>query len=144
MNEKRPPRKRRRLFSFTLRTLLIAMTVFGVWLGWRIQRANRQREAVKAIQAHSGGPVCYGFMYSTQQQSYWVGVPPPAPRWLIDLVGIDFLHNVETANLTKWDQYDIVESSPPDLAARLEYLPHLKTLSLQGDQASDSVFASIA
>jgi hypothetical protein len=48
------------------------------------------------------------------------------------------------ANLAKWDQVGVVETSPPNLAANLDYLPNLKKRSLQGDRAADSVFDSIS
>ena len=44
----------KRRFQFSLRALLIAMTVFAVWLGWKVERGRRNLEAIKAIDALGG------------------------------------------------------------------------------------------
>ncbi|MBA3483958.1 MAG: hypothetical protein H0T51_19310 [Pirellulales bacterium] len=36
---------------FSLRTLVIVMTAVTLWIGYASYRANRQREAVEAMQA---------------------------------------------------------------------------------------------
>jgi hypothetical protein len=36
-------------FQFSLRGLLLALTIFGFWLGWRVDLANKQKEAVKEL-----------------------------------------------------------------------------------------------
>ncbi len=40
---------RRRWFQFSLGSLLLVMTVFGIWLGIRMDRARRQEQAVAAL-----------------------------------------------------------------------------------------------
>jgi len=52
--------KLRRVFRFSLRTLLIAVTAFGVWLGVKLHQAREQRAAVKEIRA-LGGWVHYDY-----------------------------------------------------------------------------------
>src|SRR5205809_451617 len=42
-----PPRRRWLRFTFNLRTMFVAMTIFGVWLGWQLQ-VVRERKAVIA------------------------------------------------------------------------------------------------
>jgi hypothetical protein len=43
-----------------MRTLLIVVTLIGVWLGWQVNRAERQRRAVDTIRG-AGGEVRYSF-----------------------------------------------------------------------------------
>ena len=45
-----PPKRKRRWFQFSLRTLLVAFTILIIWLGSWIQRAREQGLAIKAIQ----------------------------------------------------------------------------------------------
>ncbi len=40
----------RRLWRFSLKTLLIVLTLFCIWLGTLTNNANRQRRAVEAIE----------------------------------------------------------------------------------------------
>ena len=58
-----PSKPRRRWFQYSLRTLLVLVTVlcvFCVWLGLVSERARKQREAVAAIEA-MGGVVYYDY-----------------------------------------------------------------------------------
>jgi hypothetical protein len=58
---------RRRWPRFSIRTLLIAVTVFCVWLGWQLQIV-RERKAVRELVVHSGG------IYGVYVENY--GEPP--------------------------------------------------------------------
>src|SRR5579863_5667165 len=49
---------KRRWAQFSLGTMFVVVTALGVWLGVVVNRANRQREAVVAIEA-LGGTVYY-------------------------------------------------------------------------------------
>jgi Leucine-rich repeat (LRR) protein len=57
---------KRRWFRFSLRTLLIAFTLCGVWLGYTMHQVRARRDAIRAIDANGG---TYGV--------YIVG-----PKWL--------------------------------------------------------------
>ncbi len=50
----------RRWFRFGLRTLLIAITVLCIWLGFKVNAARRQHEVVQAI-LQAGGTVAYDY-----------------------------------------------------------------------------------
>ena len=54
------PIKRRRWFRFSLRMLLVVVTVLCVWLGFKVNAARRQKEAVEAI-LKAGGQVSYDY-----------------------------------------------------------------------------------
>jgi hypothetical protein len=90
----------RRWFRFGLRSLMIALTLLCVWLGFKVNAARRQREAVQAI-LQAGGTVAYDY------QMVPVGLPSyaetfnidrnavsPAPSWLRSVFGDDFFCNV--------------------------------------------------
>ena len=48
------PKPRRRWFRFQLRTLLIAMTVFAVWLGWNMHQRRQHQKVIAEIRAMGG------------------------------------------------------------------------------------------
>ena len=50
----------RRWLQYSLRSFLVVLTAFAIWLGVAVNRAREQREAVKAIEA-LGGTVTYDF-----------------------------------------------------------------------------------
>ncbi len=43
-----PLSARRSWLQFGLRSFLVLLTAFAVWLGWKAERARNHREAVKA------------------------------------------------------------------------------------------------
>ena len=79
-------------FNFRLRSLMIAIGILCVAMGWIIHRARVQREAVMAVQ-RAGGEVMYDWEWK------WVkGAPVRTgttrwPDWLVERIGIDYLAN---------------------------------------------------
>ena len=45
---------RRRWLQFSLRSALLLMTAACIWLGWRVARERRVKEAIAAIEAMGG------------------------------------------------------------------------------------------
>ncbi len=81
----------RRYLRFSLRGLIVVVLVIGVGLGWIIRSARIQREAVAAIQ-NAGGVVIYDWEWSNGKSI--AGGKPWAPRWLVDLMGVDYFGHV--------------------------------------------------
>jgi hypothetical protein len=82
---------RRRWFRYSLRTLLVFVTVacagFG-WLGLKMRQAQRQEELAKAIDELGGGVV---YDYEIDSNGDWVKSPtPPGPVWLRNMLGDKF------------------------------------------------------
>ena len=44
-----PPKRKRRWFRFSLKTFVVVLTVFCVWLGLLVHRVNKQKEAVQWV-----------------------------------------------------------------------------------------------
>jgi hypothetical protein len=44
----------RRWFQFSLRSLLLLITAFAIWLGWEVETVRREKEALKAIEVMGG------------------------------------------------------------------------------------------
>jgi internalin A len=99
MTAKPPATPNRRWLRFSLRTLLIVMTVLCIWLAIQVNAARRQKEAVTAI-LKVGGEMWFDYQ----------SVPPPfgeqvdlaidqhallpGPDWLRSRIGDDYFRNV--------------------------------------------------
>jgi hypothetical protein len=82
-----------RRIRFRLQSLMIAIGVVCIVLGWVIQRAHVQRDSVWAIQ-RAGGRVMYAWEW--RWSKLWPVATKAAgwPHWLTDHIGIDYLSNV--------------------------------------------------
>jgi hypothetical protein len=128
------PSKPRRWLLFSLRTTLFVVALFGIWLGIVVNRANRQRKAVKAIRA-GGGSVVYD--YETDEK-VWVlkpNAPPPGPAWLRDRIGIDYFATVVGATNGKTDVDDAV--------AAMKELPTLQSVTLWGKGINNATLSRL-
>jgi Leucine Rich repeat len=88
-----PPRRKRRWFQFSLRSLLIFTLICAIgsaWLGKRIEQKRKEREAVEAI-AKFGGQVAYDYERDSPK--------PPGPEWLRGLLGEDFFTRIVGVDL---------------------------------------------
>ena len=118
--------KPRRWLQFSLRTFFVLVTVFCVWLGWTVHRANEQRKAVEWVR-EMGGDVAYGY------QRDEAGIPivdakPPGPKWLRQLLGVDYFQEVTVVDL---------KTTPVSDLTPLAGLKNLELLWLNGTQVSD-------
>jgi hypothetical protein len=128
-----PPKRKRRWFQFSLRSLLIAVAVVAVpcaWLGHKIEQKRRQRDAVEAIR-RLGGRVKFG------DQIDFDGVPlagdrrPPGPLWFRELLGDDFFADVKSVDLSWTEVRD-------DDLQHLDKFPNLEFLGLNRTRITDA------
>jgi hypothetical protein len=88
-----PPKRKRRWFQFSLRSLLIFTAVCAVsagWLGRRIEQKRIERVAVEAI-VRMGGRVAYDYERDSAK--------PRGPEWLRGLLGEDFFTRIVGVDL---------------------------------------------
>ncbi len=91
------PKHKRRWFQFSLLKLLLLVTGLALWFGWLANQAREQREAVAWVE-EMGGSVQYD--YETDEDGEFIDdVEPPGPKWLRDILGIDFLDDVVYVDL---------------------------------------------
>jgi hypothetical protein len=95
--ERTPPH---RWYRFSLRSLLIfvsALVILAGWFGARLQRASRQRAAIKAI-VSDGGWALYEYQHmSPGNATMFVYERSPKPAWLLWLLGEDYFSIVDKA-----------------------------------------------
>jgi hypothetical protein len=124
-----------RWFRFSLRTLLLLLTVVGIWLGYTVNAARRQRAAVNTLQG-SGVTIMYDYM-ETAARTWSTSGKPSGPDWLRNALGLDYFHYPVYASVRSR-----VENTN-DIVAALYALPGLKTLMLAGDSINDETIGEL-
>ncbi len=131
-----PSERRRRRLQFSLRTMLLAMLVVALLLGWlgeKAKVARRQQRAAEAILA-IGGHVQYAY-----QRVLWtasttprpaVAREPPGPRWLRWMLGEHFFAQA----VLVWLPSEVTD----DDLAHLDDLPYLTDLGLPCAEVSEA------
>ena len=116
-----PPKPRRRWFQFSLRTLLIVVTlVAGLLLAWRVyvEPYRRQRETMKLIEELGG-------KYTLE----------PADKWLRWLYGDDF-RNIVLVDVADCDE-------PEKYIEQVASLQKLETLVVGGRTFNDEHLSNL-
>jgi hypothetical protein len=134
MTTPHPKRRTRRFLQFSLRTLLVFVLLVSVgmsWLGVKMEKARKQKEAVEAIR-EAGGWVTYDY------ESDDPFAEPPMLDWTRALLGDDFFFDVVgvSAYLRSWLFGD-------EEAAYLRALTNLTYLDLSGTEITDSGLESL-
>src|SRR5262245_45100896 len=143
MNDPTRPRRERRGFRFSLRTLLLLVAILSVWLGFLVKRAKQQQAAIKEIEA-LGGWVYYDYQmadgkpFATPDARSWV------PEWLLDGVGPDYFHDVVSVNMVYSDDGRENKLFTDDVKMHLSAFPKLQVLAVANGQASDDLLKAAA
>ena len=94
-----PPK--RRWFRFSLRTMFVVVTVFGVWLGWNLQIV-RERNAVKAMVLSRGGSIV----------NLVIPLAPPGIAWVRRAIGDESYRNISYCGLSDDERRRMVLAFP--------------------------------
>jgi hypothetical protein len=93
--------QRRRWLRFSLRSLLILITVLSIWLGVKVNQARRQKEAVAALSA-LGAEAYYDHQWHDGLPNPFAEESDPRiPVWLLELAGPDFFQTVVAVQTTR-------------------------------------------
>jgi hypothetical protein len=111
-----------RPWRFSLRTLLVVLTIAGVWLGVLQHRASRQR-AVVAWLRKLPALATYDYEYDIDKRWFITEGKSAYPDWLRSAVGDDFLHNVVSVEL-----FALARPLKDEDVARICRLPALRQL----------------
>ena len=124
-----PPKRKRRWFQFSLRTLLIFTAIAAVavgWLGKRMEQKRNEREAMEAL-------VKLGCYVEYDYEMEDPNAKPPGPDWLRDVLGENFFSEVVCVSVMR---------RPPILSdsglVNLKGLTQLQTLDLNGTKVTDA------
>ena len=107
MNEQaeKATKRTRRWLKVSLRTLLLAITVLCAWLGFIVNRANKQKQAVAWVR-ENGGRVVYDFDLNGPRGPI-DDAEPKDPKWLYQWIGIDYFADVRSVDLSKKEISDL-------------------------------------
>jgi internalin A len=118
----------RRRLRISVRGLIVVVLVIGVGLGWIVQGARIQRQAVAAIR-RDGGLVFYDW-------HHWDGKGEPgAPKWLVDRLGVDYFGHVVSVALG--------QPGSPSALRNIGQLSHVERLRLNGPFVTDAGLAHL-
>ncbi len=125
------PKRKRRWFSFSLKTFLVLVTLFCVlmaFLGSLVFRVNKQKEAVQWVQDYRG-IVYYDFEWDPEDGRI-DEAKLPGPDWLRELIGLDYLADVVVVEF--WDNGTQVSDLKPLRKLPQLYFDTLFAQKLQG------------
>jgi Leucine Rich repeat len=147
----------RRYMNVSLRSLLLLVLAIGAWLGWLVYIARVQRDAVAAIERSGGWS---GYDWGWKHGDKIRNGKPWAPKWLVDLIGVDFFGSVvivvlpdsgsdavlaRIGHLSRLEKMNLSFSPVTDAGvAHLKGLTHLEELSLRGTRVTDTGVAHLA
>jgi hypothetical protein len=126
-----PPKRKRRWFQFSLRTLMIGVTIAALACGWlvsKIERKRQEREAAEAI-VKLGGFAFYDCEWTTQGLNF--SNRPRGPAWLRKLLGENFFSEFELVSLDKVQEAEAA-------LGNLRGLTHVKFLTLSRINFTDA------
>jgi Leucine Rich repeat len=135
-----PPKRRRRWFQFSLRTLMIVVLIAAIpcaWLRSKIEQKRQERQTVEAI-LKSGGDVKY---------DYQTASPPataPGLGWLRSMLGEDFFSEVVSVSI--YDDFFkqlLWPNAADSQLTRIKDLSHLESLYLSRTNTTDAGLENI-
>jgi hypothetical protein len=112
---------------FRLRVLIVVVLAIGGSLGWIVNRARVQREAVAAIR-RAGGFVAYDWEWQNRRGNR--KAKPSGPRWFVEQLGVDYLNRVVYVGFQ--------EPMLDDVLAQMGRLGDLEMLYLQKSHVNDA------
>jgi len=129
--------QKRRWLRYSLRSLLVAVTIFCIWLGLRVRQAQRRHEAVAAIWA-THAAISFDYQWVPGESGPNPDGQPSAPAWLRGLFGDDFFRYPALV----WLKGDAV----PDefLGQYADVLSEVHVLGISSDNVTDKSLAIVA
>lgn len=140
---------------FSLRTFLLVITVFAMWLGLVVSRAQKQKTAVNAI-TKIGGSVYYDYQLlkvgtkltvpggtitiGDERKSYLFGqltASSPVPKWLSERIGDEMFVKIIAVHLRNTGLSD-------DRMHCLAGLPDIRVLDLSHNPITDKALTHLA
>jgi len=129
-----PGSRRRYRPRLSVRALMAVVLVLAVWLGWYLHTVRTQQAAVRAIK-EAGGWVAYDWDWANYDPNItsYQG-KPRAPKWLSNLVGVDYVANVGQVSLVSGNS----KKADDRTLESVSRLSRLKSLWLDGSAVTDA------
>jgi internalin A len=132
------PKWLRHGLRISVRGLIVLVLIIGAGLGWIVNAARIQREAVASIQ-RDGGSV----MYDWEFEGPWDFIGPisrstgrpRAPIWLVDQLGVDYFGQAKSVALG--------QPGSPSALRNIGRLSHVERIDLQGPFVTDAGLAHL-
>jgi Leucine Rich repeat len=152
----------RHRLRISLRVLMLLILLLGIWLGWRVNKARAQREAVAAVRKFGGwvhfdyefknGPVSVPRGHAIWKPSWGTlspGKSPSAPVWLRRMLGDEYFQDIAHVSLfvdivkgqAHAEPYNIGPAD--DVLAKLASQKGIRTLQIGGQQATNRGMAYV-
>jgi hypothetical protein len=145
MTDQTQPRPWWRLFRvrLSLRALMFIVMLIAIWFGRYAISVRIQRDAVAAI-TQAGGSVTYDWEWGTSFNPDIIdpNEKPRAPKWLANLIGVDYVANVVSVNLSTPSAKDANKADDATLA-HVGRLGRLENLNLAGTAVTDAGMAHL-
>ncbi|MEX2121211.1 MAG: hypothetical protein WD847_16580 [Pirellulales bacterium] len=126
-----------RILQYSMRSMLLLITIVGVVLGDYVNDVRRQRAAVAELD-ELGGWCFYEYEWDDQRDLPKQAVSgPPGPNWLIKVLGVDMFHPVVAVTFVD------AEVDDEDLVL-LRSLPRVRNLNLRFANVTDVGLSKIA
>jgi hypothetical protein len=90
-----PPKRKRRWYQFRLRTLMIAVTLLAVplgYVGWQVRIVRHRDELRRELAAHGGGSVTATKLIVELTAHGQKCDEPPNLSWIRELVGDEYVY----------------------------------------------------
>jgi len=137
--------KRRRWFSYSLRTFLIVLTVVCIWLGIKVDQARRQKQAVDTLRAFGAG-IWYEHQ-RTKNGGFDGRIELDVPAWARELCGDDFFQTVTAVYIRRRVGKDGKWTMPRAITDEnlncLADLPQLERLEIENAPITDAGMAHL-
>ncbi len=85
----KPSNRPRGRLRWSLRASMVLIAILAMGLGWIVNEARAQREAVEVIR-RAGGEVYYNWQVGAPNFTGSPDAGPKAPAWLLRLLGVDY------------------------------------------------------
>jgi hypothetical protein len=142
-NRDAAPSRRRRWFRFSLRTFLIAVTLFSLALGFFFSSVQNERRAASAV-AEANGRIVYDWQILPPGATPKTPPPkPPGPQWLRKYLGPHWFDRIVDVHLNGYNNRNN-RNRFAAIAPHLARLPSLRSMTLWGGEFDAQDYRSLS
>jgi hypothetical protein len=105
---------------FKTSTLLLVVTVLALWMGYKADRAQRQKRAVRWLE-QNGGSVSFDWQFKEGQPDHTISSPDISP-WLMRWMGPHYFQTPKSVTFPRSKSAEELDLAP------LANLPGLESL----------------